>query len=236
MATEIQQANAMYNSSTKIWLYSVPAITGVLAGLWHYSLAGMDHFHVIAMATFLGWLAYRYLHPVHMIKRHALLAHVTPESSAARRFLWSSNLANLVLAMSSIVAALFVLVMMTGLQIFEWYVLFGSILSFLALYILSDKALRAQFSEEHRFYFTLRIANRINLVLMTVVLVTVQIIWIEVDDTRYLSISEVFYSAYAQHSASATLDEVGWLIGLNPMCQPESIHRLIELNSISEPA
>ncbi|MDQ2076879.1 hypothetical protein [Marinimicrobium sp. ABcell2] len=205
----------MHGSSIRLWLYSVPAIVGVLAGLWHYSLAGMDHFRVVVIAALLGWLAYRYLLPFMMIKRRALLAHVTTDSSWARRIFWNSILGRLVLAVSSVITALFVLVMVTGLQLFEWYVLFGSVLSFLALYLLCNKSLGGQFSAEHRFPFTLRIASRINLAVMTIALVAVQILWLEVDDTRYLSISEVFQSAYAQHSASAALDEVGWLIGLN---------------------
>lgn len=220
----------MHNTPTKVWLCSVPPIVGVLAGLWHYSLVGMDQFRIVAVTMLLGWLAYRYLLPVQMIKRRALLDHVTTESSMIRRILWNSSLVKLVLAVSSVIAALFVLVMMTGLHLFEWYVLFGSVLSFLALYILCDKVFGPQLNAEHRFHFTLRIANRSNLAVMTVVLVVVQIVWLEMDDTRYLSVSEVFQNAYTQHSASAAVGEAGWFIGLNAAVS-DSLWHLMQLTS-----
>ncbi len=205
----------MHNSPVKIWLYSLPILFGVLAGLWRYSLADMDLFRVAITATLLGWLIYRYLLPVQLIKRRALLAHLTTEASPVRRIFWNSRLLKLVLAVSSGITALYVLVMLTGLHRIEWYVLFGSVLSFLALYILCTKALGSQLNAGFRFYFILRIAYRINLALMTVVLVTVQIIWLEVDDTRYLFMTEVFRNAYLEHSAAAVFKEAGWLIGLN---------------------
>lgn len=223
----------MHNSPLKVWLYSLPFIFGVLAGLWQYSLTGLGPFHIVTITMLLGWLTWRYLLPVHLIKRRALLDHLTTESSPIRRIFWNSRLLKLVLAVFSGITALYVLVMLTGLHRIEWYVLFGSVLSFLGLYILCARALGPQLNAGLRFYFILRIAHRINLTLMTVVLVAVQIIWLEVDDTRHLFITEVFRNTYLQHSAAAVFYEAGWLIGLNAAVS-DSLWHLMQLTSHTE--
>lgn len=223
----------MHNAPSTLWFFALPLMSGVLAALVLWPLAPIGPVRLLFTACGLTCLAYVYLLPVAMLKRRALLARITTESSALRRFLWDSLLVKLVLVASSAGAAALVLVLTAGLGELEVYLLGCSLLSFLLFYRLCERAFAGQLNTEHRFHFILRIANRTNLVVMTLILVAVQVLWLEVADTRHLLLPEVFHKAFTEQTQAANLAAVGWLAGLNSAISA-SLWHLMQLSSHSD--
>lgn len=227
------QADDMHNPPPTLWLFALPLMAGVLAALVLLPVTALGPVWLLFTVCGLTCLAYVYLLPVALLKRRALLARITTESSALRRFLWDSLLVRLALVATSAGAAALVLIMTAGLGELEVCVLGGSLLSFLVLYRFCERAFADQLNTEYRFHFILRIANRTNLVVMTLALVAVQVLWLEVEDTRHLLLPEVIRKAFTEPAETANLAAVGWLVGLNSAVSA-SLWHLMQLSSQSD--
>lgn len=197
------------------WLGALAGIALVLGLLRFYPLPRMGLPVLAATVLALGWLAYQYLEPVRLIRRHAFLAHVTLERSGFRRWFWNGILLRFGLALGALVTAAVAVLLTARLAPYEWWVIAGSVASFALLLVPVSRYCARQFTPRYRFALALRGTYWINLVLVAATLAVVQVFWVEVPATHHATLREVARAAFEAAAGQATVPQVGWLLGLN---------------------
>ena len=195
-------------------LLALAGVAGVLALLYWYPLPAMGRGGLAAMLLLLGWLAYQYLEPMRMLRRHALLSHVTLEQSWVRRRLWPGYLLRFRQAVLALVTAALALLMTAGLAPYEWAVLLGSLASFALLLVFVARRAANHVVPAFRIALALRATFWINLALAATVLALLQVFWVEVPDAGGFAPLELAAAAFDAERARASLPVVGWLLGL----------------------
>lgn len=194
----------------------LPAVMlGVLALLRFYPLARMNYSGLIMVIVVLGWLAYQYLAPLRLVRRRALLDHVTVSGSAVRRWLWNSTLSKIVWTCQALVVALLVLILTARINANEWWVLCAGVLAYPFLLPAAGRLLAAQIQPQYRLVLQLRVLSWLILIPVTLTLVAMQWFWADVSDTRTLSILTVVTAAFSSAAEAAALPASGWLLGLS---------------------
>jgi hypothetical protein len=197
------------------WLGALAGIALVLGLLRFYPLPRMDLPVLVATVLVLGWLAYQYLEPVRLIRRHAFLAHVTLEQSGFRRWFWNGVLLRFGLALGALVTAAVAVLLTARLASYEWWVIAGSVASFALLLVPVSRYCARQFTPQYRFALALRGTYWINLVLVAATLAVVQVFWVEVPATHHATLRAVAGAAFDAAAGEAAVPQVGWLLGLN---------------------
>ncbi|MEX2333339.1 MAG: hypothetical protein WD600_03715, partial [Pseudohongiella sp.] len=201
--------------SIKTGLYALAGSLLVLGVIRYYPLAAMNVSGLLVVVLVLSWLAFQYLSRVNLMRRHALLSHVTGDGSLLRRLFWDSYLQRLLLMLVALTSALIALTMTSELTNLEWFVIISSLPLFLLFYWLSHRWFAAELTPQYRLPVLLRISHRCTLGVAAVVLVLLQFYLVDVPDTRHLNFALVTQAAYQQEAGQAALAPVGALLGIN---------------------
>lgn len=196
-------------------LCALAGILLVLGVIRYYPLAAMNLSGLLVVVLVLSWLAYQYLSRVNLMRRHALLSHVTSDGSRLRRLFWDSLWQRLLLMGVALASALIALAMTSALTDLEWFVILGSLPLFLLCYGLSHWLFAGELTPRYRLPVLLRISYRCTLAVSALVLVWLQFYGADVSDTRHLDLSVVLSAAYQQQAAQTALAPVGVLLGSN---------------------
>jgi hypothetical protein len=186
----------------------------VLALLYWYPLPTMGRGGLAAVLLVLGWLAYQYLEPMRMLRRRALLSHVTLEASWVRQRLWPGYLLRLRQALLALLTAALALLMSAGLAPYEWVVLLASLASFALLLLFVSRRAARHVLPAYRAPLALRVTFWLNLAFAATALALLQVFWVEVPDAAGFAPLEMAVAAFDAERARATLPSVGWLLGI----------------------
>ncbi|MBC53407.1 MAG: hypothetical protein CMQ34_06165 [Gammaproteobacteria bacterium] len=214
-------------------LYALAGALLVLGVIRYYPLAAMNLSGLLVVVVVLSWLAYQYLARINLMRRHALLSHVTQEGSRLRRLFWDSLWQRLLLLIAALTSALIALTMTSALTDLEWVVIIGSLPLFLLFYGLSHRLFAAELTPRYRLPVLLRISHRCTLAVSAVVLVWLQFYLADVPDTRHLDLSLVLQAGYQRQAAQTALAPVGVLLGSNAALSDGMWH-LMQLASDSD--
>ena len=186
----------------------------VLALLHWYPLGAMGRGGLAVVLLVFGWLAYQYLEPMRMLRRRALLSHVTLEASWVRRRLWAGYLLRFRQAILALCTAALALSMAAGLRPYEWWLLLASVATFaLLLGPLSRRAAR-HVLPAYRDALALRAAFWVNLALAAAALALLQVFWAEMPDAGGFAPLEMAAAALDAERSRAALPVAGWLLGI----------------------
>lgn len=219
--------------AAKTVLYALAGALLVLGVIRYYPLAAMNLSGLLVVVLVLSWLAYQYLSRVNLMRRHALLSHVTSAGSRLRRLFWDSLLQRLLLVVVALLSAVIALTMTSELSELEWLVIVGSLPLFLVCYWLSYRFFAAELTPQYQLPVLLRISHRCTLAVSAVVLVVLQFYVAEVPDTRHLELAAVLQTAYQQQAGQSALAPVGLLLGINAALSDGMWH-LMQLASDNE--
>jgi len=219
--------------AAKTVLYALTGCLLVLGVIRYYPLAAMNLSGLLVVVLVLSWLAFQYLSRVHLMRRHALLSHVTSEGSRLRRLFWDSFLQRLVLIIVALASAVIALTMTSELSELEWLVIAGSLPLFLMCYGLSYRWFAAELTPQYRLPVLLRISHRSTLAVSAVILMLLQFYIADVPDTRHLNLATVLQTGYQRQAGEAVLAPVGVLLGINAALNDGMWH-LMELAAASD--
>ena len=200
--------------SARSRLAALAGVALVLALLYAYPLPVMGRGGLAAALLVLGWLAYQYLEPLRMLRRRAVLSHVTLESSWVRRRLWPGYLLRFRQAVLALATAALALLMTAGLAPYEWLVLLASLASFAVLLGPVSRRAARHVVPAFRMPLALRATFWLNLALAATALALLQVFWVEVPDAGGFAPLELAAAAFDAERARANLPVVGWLLGL----------------------
>jgi len=219
--------------SIKTGLYALAGCLLVLGVIRYYPLAAMNVSGLLVVVLALSWLAFQYLSCVNLMRRHAMLSHVTGEDSLLRRLFWDSLLHRLWLMIIALFSAVIALTMTSELTDLEWYVIICSLPVFLLFYLLNYRLFAAELAPQYRLPILLRISHRCTLGVAAVVLVLLQFYLVDVPDSRHLDFATVLQAGYQQQAEQAALAPVGVLLGIN-LALNEGMWHLMQTASDSD--
>lgn len=199
----------------KTGLFSLAGVLLILAVIRYYPLAAMNVSGLLVVVLALSWLAFQYLASIHLMRRHAMLSHVTSENSVLRRLFWDSWLQRLLLALLALTSTLIALTLTSSLNDIEWLAIAASLPVFLLIYFLCNRLFGKELAPRYQQAVLFRISHRCTLALMALVLMIIQFYWLEVPDTRYLPLTMVVQAAYQAQVDAAALAPVGILLGIS---------------------
>ena len=229
----MKDRQSVSRQSIKTGLYALAGALLVLGVIRYYPLAAMNLSGLLVVVLVLAWLAFQYLSRVNLMRRHALLSHVTSAGSRLRRLFWDSLLQRLLLMLAALISALIALTMTSELTDLEWLVIIGSLPLFLVFYWLLQRLFAAELTPQYRLPVLLRLSHRCTLAVSAVALVWLQFYIADVPDTRHLDLSVVLQAGYQRQAAQAALAPVGVLLGINAALS-EGMWHLMQLASDSE--
>src|SRR5690625_3111710 len=156
----------------------------------------MNYSGLIVVVVLACWLSYHFLAPLRLLRRRALLAHVTTSDSSIRRWFWNSMLSRLVLALQALVAGVLVLLVAAGTSAPGWWVMAGGSLLFPFLLADAARLTEPQIQPGYRRIAQLRLAYWMVLIPVIIGSVVAQLLWAEVSDTRTLPLLTVVSAAF----------------------------------------
>lgn len=211
-------------------LLLLAALWAVLAVARFYPLAQMNYSGLIVVVVLLGWLAYQFLAPLRLVRRRALLDHLTTSDSALRRWFWNSTLSKILWSVQALVTALLVLVLTARISGPEWAVMFVGALLYPWLLPWTARFAERQVKPEYWRTFQVRAAYWTILVPVISGVVAVQWVWADVADTRSLPLVSVASQAFRTSMEAAALPFTGWLLGLSAALD-QAVWHLMQLAS-----
>lgn len=209
----------------------------LLAGLWivlaiarFYPLSQMNYSGLIVVVVLLGWLAYQFLAPLRLVRRRALLDHLTTADSALRRWLWNSALSKIFWSVQALVTGLLVLLFTARMTGPEWWVMFAGALLYPWLLPWAARFVERQVKPEYSLTLQVRAAYWMILLPVIVAVMAVQWIWGDVADTRSLPLLGVVSQAFRTSMDTAAVPFTGWLLGLSAALD-QGVWHLMQLAS-----
>ncbi|MFU8784198.1 hypothetical protein [Aliidiomarina sp.] len=196
-------------------------------------LANMHEPLLIGLVLLLSTLAYQYLDALRMLRRQAFLSHVYRPEGSIRRWFWDSLLLRIVYSVFAVVAALLALLFTTHMQMLDWWVLAAGILSFVAISRIIHHLLVQETQPQFHAIIVLRMSAWMNVLVMALVLAVLQIIWLEVPDTRHLGFTEMLANSWQESSSiSAKVPLFGWLLSVSALLHDATWHVLQQASRV----
>lgn len=190
-------------------------------------LANLNEPLLIGLVLLLSTLAYQYFDALRMLRRQAFLSHVYRPEGSIRRWFWDSLLLRIVFSVFALVAALLALLFSTHMQILDWWVLAAGILSFVAISRIIHHLLAQETQPQFHAIIVLRISAWVNVLVMAIVLAVLQIVWLEVPDTRHLKLTELLAFSWQESAAiDAKVPLLGWLLSVSALLHDVTWHLL----------
>lgn len=188
---------------------------------------------LLALLVLFSTLAYQYLDALRMLRRQAFLSHVYRPEGVVRRWFWDSLWLRIWYSIAALAGATIALVFMSQIGVLEAYVLALGTITLLLVYRLVFRLLQNETQPQFQALISLRISAWVNLGLMAITLVLLQITWLEVPDTRYLSFSAVTASAWQVHTAEAAgVSVLHWLFAGAAVAHEVSWHLMQQASRV----
>lgn len=217
-----------------MWLKGFPCLLLMLAALYFFPLTTRNVPGLIGMVLAVSWCLYHYFLPLHLIRRRALLAHLTSDHSVLRRWLWRGVWSRFLLLLWCVVLAASVLLLSHNFSPMEWWILLCCVP---VLLLLLPQALRWSGSEADQYIhlpLALRVAVYLTIVISTLGLIAVQILGEGVPDTRQLSLMQVVSQSWSTALDSTGLPATSWLTGIEAVMSKSVWHLMQQASSLSE--
>lgn len=217
-----------------VWLKVFPCLLACLAMLYYFPLATLNLPGLVLMVLALSWCLYHYFLPMHLIRRRALLEHMTSSHSVLRRWLWNGAWSRFLLLVWCVVLALGVLLLSNNLSRLEWVILLCSIP---VLLLLIPAAMRWSGSESDQQYhlpLALRVAVYLTVVFCALLLTAAQVFGEGVADTRQLSLLTVISQSWADAIAVSDIQIIGILLAAEAVLNDTVWYLMQQASSLSE--
>ncbi|MDH7942838.1 hypothetical protein QGM61_03305 [Pseudohongiella sp. SYSU M77423] len=212
------------------WLAVIAGHSLLLALLYLLPLQTVSQPLAISMVLGLAALIYAYYLPLRFVRRRALLAHITVQQSMIRKLLWNSALLKFTLAISSLALAVLMLVAVAALKPLDWLVIALGIPLAVLAFQFARRLLGPQFNSVYQFPYVIRVGNLLLVALLTILLVIVNLFWVEVPDTRSADIILLAQQAFANAQSQAAFPEAGWLLGASAVVDQLGWHLMQQLS------
>lgn len=197
-----------------------------LAVLRAFPLASGSTPVLFLLLAFCAWCAHGYLEPLRRLQRHALLSHLVRPQSRWRGILWESLWSRLRLMAIALTTSVFALLVSVQLHSVEWWALGASVPLFLMCYPIAVRISQRHVQPAFAATMSLRLAGWFVIAVTMVALCVVQMLAIEVADTRSLTFSQVVQSAYQLAYARADSPFIGILLGSSAALSDLSWHSM----------
>lgn len=177
-----------------------------------------------------------YLDAVRMLRRQAFLAFVYASAGKVRRWLWDSLILRIAYVVLAVGLALLAVLIAAHLHWLEWLVFAGGLISLVVLNRLFSHGLRHETQPEFHAIVVLRVSAWCNLALMVMVLALVQLVWLELPDTRAFALTDYIAHAWQQYDPSeAAVPAFAWLLALSGVLQEIQWYWLQQASTVALP-
>ena len=218
----------------RLWWLALPGLLAMAAVLYLFPLSSLNLPGLALMVVVLSACLYQYFLPLHLIRRHALLEHVTSENSVLRRLLWNGLWSKLTLLLWSVLLSLAVLVLLNNFTDGQWLVLLFSIPLMLISLPIGLRLTGAESGARYHFPLALRVAVYLTVACTTLALVVLHLTDAGVEDTRHLGLMQLVSQSWADGTGSAAVREVGWLLGVHSVLDDGLWYLMQQASSLSE--
>lgn len=209
---------------TATYLLSLVGLLVASVLLYLFAAQPLGSLALVGLTACFSWLIYGYLNGKRRMWRHAILSHVTLETSRVRETFWESALSKTLHLALAILAALAILVVMHRLQPADWTLLFLSLFSFFAFFLYFERKLTNEIVPQYRVFTSLSLAYWLNLGLILIASSIYHLYFVEFADTRSLSLAEVVNQAFAEGAARTHSETLGVLLGVDALLREGSMH------------
>lgn len=218
------------------WFNEVlPLVLGalLLMILTSVPLAAMSLVTFLSLNLLLSLLVFRYLYDIMLLKRHAYLSMLTQSNSPWRVRLWQSGLATLFTALSAFLVTYGIWVAVAQLSWQEGGILTASLLSFGLLRMTLRGWVGRHITAAYQGISLIRLSHWLNVAVLCIGLLIAHYWWLEVPDTRALSLVDAMSQAYQQQAAASQLKLPGILVGINAALMTGAWHvtQVLALNA-----
>jgi hypothetical protein len=236
VSTDTESDLAPLPGNRQLWVRGLPSLLSVLAVLYFFPLSAMNLPGLALMVAGLSWCLYQYFLPLHLIRRHAMLEHVTSHDSVLRRWLWNGFWSKLLLFIWSFTLALTVLVLLSGFSQAQWWLLLGSVPLMLLLVPFGMRLAGSESGARYHFPLALRVAVYLTIAASAAGLIALQLFGEGVPDNRGLTLLQLVSQSWAAATESAAVRETGWLLGAEAVVNDAVWYLMQQASSLNEQA
>ncbi|MCC5854918.1 MAG: hypothetical protein JJU10_04445 [Idiomarina sp.] len=169
--------------------------------LWAFARWVSSEVFVSVAILVAGLLAFIYGEPLRLLRRRALLEHVTAPESILRQWLWRGRWGRVPAVILGLLWGVFFVVTLGLVTPTEWLAVSLSCLSFALLFVGAGRFVDSQIGSRYRDYLRLRVALLCNLPILLILFVMVTFFWGDAAASRHLSLETVISDAASQGSA-----------------------------------
>lgn len=217
-----------------LWLTGLPCLLLIVLTLYIFRLSDLHLPGLALMLVGLSWCLYQYFLPLHLIRRHAMLEHVTSHDSFLRRWLWNGWWSKLVLFIWSLALAITLLIVLNGFSDTQWWLLLASVPLMLFLVPLGLRLAGSESGARYHFPLALRVAVYLTIVVTALGLITLQLLGEGVQDTRQLTLMQLVSQSWSGATGTAGVREIGWLLGIEAVLDDTVWYLMQQASSLSE--
>ncbi|MBU2098675.1 MAG: hypothetical protein KKD00_07920 [Gammaproteobacteria bacterium] len=218
----------------RLWLRGLPCLILMAAVLYIFPLSTLNPAALALMVVIVSWCLYQYFLPLHLIRRHAMLEHVTSDNSVLRRWLWNGLWSKLVLLLWSIALAFAVLILLNGFSDAQWLILLAGIPVMLLMVPPALRMAGSETGERYHFPMALRVAVYLTITVTTLGLIVVQLLGEGVEDTRHLTLLQLVAQSWSAATETSGVREIGWLLGVEAVVNDAIWYLMQQASTLSE--
>jgi hypothetical protein len=217
-----------------LWLKVFPCLLACLAVLFYFPLASLNLPGLALMVLAISGCLYHYFLPLHLIRRRALLEHMTSRHSALRRWLWNGVWSRFLMLVWCVVLALGVLLLSNDFSTLEWVILLCGIPLLLLLIPVALRWSGAESDEHYHLPLALRVAVYLTVMFCTLALTAAQVFGEGVADTRQMSLLVVISQSWADATAASDIPVIGILLAVEAVLNDTVWYLMQQASSLSE--
>lgn len=217
-----------------LWLKVFPCLLACLAVLYYFPLATLNMPGLALMVLALSGCLYHYFLPLHLIRRRALLEHMTSSHSVLRRWLWNGAWSRFLLLVWCVMLALGVLLLSNHFSTLEWLILLCSIPLLLLLIPVTLRWSGSESDQHYHFPLALRVAVYLTVVFCALALTAAQVLGEGVADTRQMGLPAVITQSWVNASAASDIPVVGILLAVEAALNDTVWYLMQQASSLSE--
>lgn len=217
-----------------LWLKVFPCLLACLAVLFYFPLASLNLPGLALMVLAISGCLYHYFLPLHLIRRRALLEHMTSRHSALRRWLWNGVWSRFLMLVWCVVLALGVLLLSNDFSTLEWVILLCGIPLLLLLIPVALRWSGAESDEHYHLPLALRVAVYLTVMFCTLALTAAQVFGEGVADTRQMSLLAVISQSWADATAASDIPVIGILLAVEAVLNDTVWYLMQQASSLSE--
>ncbi|MDP1930496.1 MAG: hypothetical protein Q8L60_03455 [Gammaproteobacteria bacterium] len=218
----------------RLWLRGFPCLLLLQAALYFFRLSVVNLLGLAVMVTLLSWCLYQYFLPLHLVRRHALLEHLTSQDSRLRRWLWNGFWAKAWLLFWSLFLALTVLILLSEFSQAQWLLLVASVPLMLCLVPLGLRLTGSESKAPYHFLLALRVAVYLTIAASTIGLIVLHLFGEGVVDNRHLTLLQLVAQSWSGAIETTAIREIGWLMGTEAVINDSVWYLMQQATTLSE--